>query len=342
MTTHALAHRPSPCGIHTRTDVLTSEDVWTSAGTHIPAADVHARRIAHEAERWLTLATERTRMKPETLTAKALGACAFSVQHRASSLAVPSKLIGTSRYQTGLRALGSDPEARWAALDLDAAEGDLRASLDGRPLGLVQSKHLGWVRPLVPFGLTVYLARVTGTGAASSAAAGGGGYRLGCNVAFGHVGQALRRLAESAGHAPLPVPAGGDGAPATPSVDDRSPLRLVVPGEARPEPTGIAVLPECEAITGDRDDVVLWRSLDGEAHASVPHAARHSPTGIEWGYGGSGPADLARSVLLAFVDPRTAEALYQRFKREVVARVPDEGGVLRAADVRAWVDAQAA
>ena len=28
------------------------------------------------------------------------------------------------------------------------------------------------------------------------------------------------------------------------------------------------------------------------------HVVRHSPTGMEWGYGGSGPADLSRSLLI--------------------------------------------
>lgn len=28
------------------------------------------------------------------------------------------------------------------------------------------------------------------------------------------------------------------------------------------------------------------------------HVVRHSPSGLSWGYGGSGPADLARSLLL--------------------------------------------
>ena len=314
MTTHALARRLSRTG-----------GVHTQAGTHIPASDVHARQIARQAERWLALATERTRMKPGTLTAKALGACAFSVQRRASSLAVPSKLTGTSRHQPRLRALADDPEARWAALDLDAVEGGLRVSLAGAPLGLVQSKHLGWVRPLVPFGLTVYLSRVTGDGR-------GRGYRLGCNVAFGHVGEALLRRADGARST------GGDGAPTAPFVDDRSPLRLVVPGEVRHEPVGVPVRPEYQALTGDAEDVVLWRTLEGKAHASVPHAARHSPTGIEWGYGGSGPADLALSVLLAITDEPAANALYHRFKHEVVATVPEAGGVLRAADVRRWVE----
>jgi hypothetical protein len=33
------------------------------------------------------------------------------------------------------------------------------------------------------------------------------------------------------------------------------------------------------------------------------HVVRHSPTGFEWGYGGSGPADLARCLLLDVLGP---------------------------------------
>ena len=321
---------PAPLrGDHTTTDVCTSEDVLTSAGTRIPAAELRARRVAREAGRWRTFAAERTRMRPGTLDVKVLDACAFSVHHGASSFAVPSKLVGTSRHQPLLRSLSRDPNTSWLALDLGARGDHLVVSRGGRVLGRVQPKHLGWVRPLVPFGLTVHLARVTGTDASGQ----GRGYRLGCNVAFGHVGEALGRLDET-----LAGP-GGDGA-------GGGALRLVVsngvPEETTQDGIGIPVRPEYEAITGDAEDVVLWRTADGVARASVPHAARHSPTGIEWGYGGSGPADLALSVLLALVGERAAGALYQRFKDEVVAAVPETGGVLRAADVRAWVERQAA
>jgi len=268
-------------------------------------------------------------MRPGTLDAKALDACAFSVHHGASSLAVPSKLVGTSRHQPALRSLALDPNTSWLALDLDSRGDHLVVSHGRRPLGCVQPKHLGWVRPLVPFGLTVHLVRVTGTDASGQRS----GYRLGCNVAFGHVGTALNRLAEA-----LAGP-GGDGS-------ERSALRLVVSNGIREEATqdriGIPVQPEYEVLTGDAEDVVLWRTAEGVARASVPHAARHSPTGIEWGYGGSGPADLALSVLLALADEQSANALYQRFKHEVVAAVPEGGGVLRATDVRAWVERQAA
>jgi hypothetical protein len=44
-----------------------------------------------------------------------------------------------------------------------------------------------------------------------------------------------------------------------------------------------------------------------------------SPSGFEWGYCGSGPAQLALGILLEEFDERTALRYYQAFKREVVA-----------------------
>lgn len=32
----------------------------------------------------------------------------------------------------------------------------------------------------------------------------------------------------------------------------------------------------------------------------LPHIVKHSPTGFAWGYGGSGPAELARCILIHF------------------------------------------
>ena len=46
----------------------------------------------------------------------------------------------------------------------------------------------------------------------------------------------------------------------------------------------------------------------------------HSPTGFEWGYGGSGPAQLALALLAdALGDDKLAQTYYQDFKHEVVA-----------------------
>ena len=53
----------------------------------------------------------------------------------------------------------------------------------------------------------------------------------------------------------------------------------------------------------------------------------HSPTGVSWGYGGSGPAQLALAILADFLeDDEQALALYQDFKWAVIAGLPMESG----------------
>lgn len=60
----------------------------------------------------------------------------------------------------------------------------------------------------------------------------------------------------------------------------------------------------------ETDRVILYRGhTDGStvtierpgalgAVARLPHYVKHSPTGFSWGFAGSGPADLARSLLI--------------------------------------------
>lgn len=46
----------------------------------------------------------------------------------------------------------------------------------------------------------------------------------------------------------------------------------------------------------------------------------HSPTGFEWGYSGSGPAQLALALLLDVInDKATAIQLHQEFKRKHIS-----------------------
>ncbi|WP_254538652.1 DUF6166 domain-containing protein [Halomarina litorea] len=50
--------------------------------------------------------------------------------------------------------------------------------------------------------------------------------------------------------------------------------------------------------------------------------ADHSPSGFEWGYGGSGPAQLALALLLDYTDDEeVALAEYMAFKNEVVSQL---------------------
>jgi hypothetical protein len=45
--------------------------------------------------------------------------------------------------------------------------------------------------------------------------------------------------------------------------------------------------------------LVLLESAGGDPIGPLPHHVKHSPTGFTWGYHGSGPAELARCILIA-------------------------------------------
>ena len=65
----------------------------------------------------------------------------------------------------------------------------------------------------------------------------------------------------------------------------------------------------------------------------------HSPTGFEWGYGGSGPAQLALALLAdATGKDRLAVALHQDFKFKLVGRLPKEGFEMTAVEIEQWVE----
>jgi hypothetical protein len=62
--------------------------------------------------------------------------------------------------------------------------------------------------------------------------------------------------------------------------------------------------------------------------------ANHSPSGFEWGYPGSGPAQLALALLGDHLgDDAEALARHQAFKLKVVTVLPPDGWVLTTTDV---------
>lgn len=68
----------------------------------------------------------------------------------------------------------------------------------------------------------------------------------------------------------------------------------------------------------------------------------HSPTGFEWGYGGSGPAQLALALLMDVMgDRQFALAHYHDFKFSIIARLPRVGWKLPLDQIIAWCCAQA-
>ncbi len=90
--------------------------------------------------------------------------------------------------------------------------------------------------------------------------------------------------------------------------------------------------------------VILRRFPDG-VETNVPHlCVSHSPSGYEWGYGGSGPADLALNIceyvlmkigckdeqqeLFDGACFRLSWLIHQEFKWRIISPCPREGGVI--------------
>ena len=62
----------------------------------------------------------------------------------------------------------------------------------------------------------------------------------------------------------------------------------------------------------------------------------HSPTGFEWGYGGSGPAQLALALLADHLgNDERAMSFYQSFKFAVVAKLPKREWTLTTEQIEA-------
>ena len=67
---------------------------------------------------------------------------------------------------------------------------------------------------------------------------------------------------------------------------------------------------------------------------------RHSPTGLEWGYAGSGPSQLSFALLSDFLgDDAAALELYQEFKRAVVELLPRDGWTMTESGIAAELEA---
>lgn len=91
-------------------------------------------------------------------------------------------------------------------------------------------------------------------------------------------------------------------------------------------------------------DVVCSWAPDGSRSFNVPHVLiLHSPTGMAWGYSGSGPADFALNILFHFTHNRVfAERHHQDFKAEFIVGLPRGGGVILGNAIRIWIELQKA
>jgi len=89
----------------------------------------------------------------------------------------------------------------------------------------------------------------------------------------------------------------------------------------------------------------LERGENDEPITNIPFYSKHaklwshSPNGFEWGYEGSGPAELARNIIFdACGDWDKTQNHYQDFKREFIARIPFEGGKIEKKRVMDWIE----
>ena len=66
--------------------------------------------------------------------------------------------------------------------------------------------------------------------------------------------------------------------------------------------------------------------------------ANHSPTGFEWGYAGSGPAQLALAMLGEVFLKSQAMRLYQKFKFDKIVHLPRDGWTLNEYEILSWYE----
>ena len=81
----------------------------------------------------------------------------------------------------------------------------------------------------------------------------------------------------------------------------------------------------------------VWVSEDGRIQRLRPRLdlRRHSPIGFEWGYGGSGPAQLALAILATWsCNDRFALKHYQDFKFRVIGRLCHDAWELSGEDIK--------
>jgi len=91
---------------------------------------------------------------------------------------------------------------------------------------------------------------------------------------------------------------------------------------------------------GSRAVIVQYDDSDQEMLDPRPSQKlyNHSPDGFEWGYGGSGPAQLALAILLHYTgNPKEALMWHQDFKWEFMAKAPQEGFVITADQIERYL-----
>src|SRR4051812_13258550 len=81
------------------------------------------------------------------------------------------------------------------------------------------------------------------------------------------------------------------------------------------------LLPEFIELKGNARSRAVWLNDKPLSEKESQLMRNHSPDGFNWGYGGSGPAQLALAILLRTMEVDDAMRLYQSFKFRVIAHI---------------------
>ena len=84
----------------------------------------------------------------------------------------------------------------------------------------------------------------------------------------------------------------------------------------------LALLPEEVYLQGDFSERSILLNGDWLNPALSQKICNHSPDGFNWGYAGSGPAQLALAILLEYWPVKAAVTYYQIFKFTFIATLP--------------------
>jgi len=112
---------------------------------------------------------------------------------------------------------------------------------------------------------------------------------------------------------------------------------VVAPEMPHPQPGRLV-------FSGERHegDTCVLLAVGGQASRLLPlHLAvrKHSPNGFEWGYSGSGPAQLALALCIEVAGRTRAERVYQVVKDALIAPIQSESWMLSGKQVLAAIEA---
>lgn len=89
-------------------------------------------------------------------------------------------------------------------------------------------------------------------------------------------------------------------------------------------------------------DTTVTMTVEGATRDLPLHldVYRHSPSGFEWGYHGSGPAQLALALCVEVVGPARALRVHQAVKERLVAPLDGDDWVLSGHQVLQVIEAE--